>query len=167
MMEHVLKGLLPSGRTLPDRAPSLARRLSDVVGNPLGVDVSELPEVDKYVVSLYQQKGYEAFDDLQKPEFFEPLFAFIGEAIIKATGGEWRMSQSKEFDVWEPWVVRRTGDHFAGYELARICRLFKCPDPGSFSIADEVDFMLRVPDKLPLDRFADDRKTQKGQASFD
>lgn len=148
MIEHVLKGLLPSGRALPDRARSLALRLGNVVGNPLEVDVRELPKVDKYVVSCYQQKGYEAFDDLQKPEFFEPLFAFIGEALIKATGGEWRMSQSKEFDVWEPWVVKRIGDHFAGYELARICRLFKCPDPDSFSIADEVEFMLKVPERL-------------------
>jgi hypothetical protein len=153
MVEHVLKGLLPSGRGLPDSAPLLAPKLAAIVGTPLAIDVGELPKVDKYVVSSYEQKGYEAFDDLQKPEFIEPLFAFLGEAIIKATGGEWRMKWSDEFDVWEPWIARKVDDHLAGYELARVCRLFKCPEPESFSIADEVEFMLKVPERLPLDRF--------------
>jgi hypothetical protein len=153
MIEHVLKGLLPSGRGLPEKAPSLAPKLADIVGRPLSVDVRELPKVDQYVVSCYEQKGYKAFDDLQNPEFFEPLFAFVGEAIIKATGGEWRMNQSEEFDVWEPWVVRRVGDHFAGYELIRVCKLFNCPDAESFSIADLVYYMLKVPERLPLDQF--------------
>lgn len=153
MIEHVLKGLLPSGRELPEKAPALAVKLADIVGRSLVVDVGELPRVDQYVVSCYERKGYQAFDDLRSPDFFEPLFAFLGEAIIKATGGEWWMEQSEEFDVWEPWIVRRVGDHFAGYELARVCGLFIGPEPECFSITDEIGFMLKVPEKLPLERF--------------
>jgi hypothetical protein len=152
MLEHVLTGLLPSGSDLPSKAPVLALQLADIIDTSLSVDVKQIRKIDNYIIICYNQKGYQAFEDLQTPVFFEPLFAFIGEAIIKATGGEWRMVQFEAFDVWEPWIVWKDHGQLVGYQLSRICGLFLNPDPEIFSIADDVEYVLKFPRRFSADQ---------------
>ena len=142
-----MTGLIPSGEKFPDRALQLAARLLPSLSLTGPIELEMLAELDRSILERVMESG-ESFLSLLRPDFIEPLLAYVGESVRKRIDCEWRMDYN-EGETWVPWLVQENAKDIVWYNISRVVLMIYDATEEDFAIEAATDWFLRRPVDRP------------------